>query len=321
MTTMLDPRHSPEVVAEVLTQALPYIQQFAGDTVVIKFGGNAMVNPELARTFAADIVLLHSVGIKPVVVHGGGPQIAEMLNRIGKESAFKDGLRITDAETLDVVRMVLGGKVSRDIVAAINVHGALAVGVSGEDAGLIRAEQHADTELGFVGNVVDVNPTIIKRLLAEGLIPVVSSVGSDTDGQAFNINADTVAGKVAAALGARKLIMLTNVEGLRKDPKDRASLITKIEADELAALIGTETVAGGMTPKVEACLDAVKAGVQHAHMLDGTVANVLLLELFTVAGIGTMITKSVADEQGAHTKSGSEQEGAHTKSGLDQEVK
>lgn len=290
MTQLLDPRHSPEVVAEVLTQALPYIQQFSGDTFVIKFGGNAMVNEELARTFAADIVLLHSVGIKPVVVHGGGPQIAELLNRIGKESVFKDGLRVTDSETLDVVRMVLGGKVSRDIVSAINVHGALAVGVSGEDAGLLRAERHSDKDLGYVGEIVDVNPAIIERLLAEGLIPVVSSVGSDADGQAYNINADTVAGKVAAAVGARKLVMLTNVEGLRRDPKDATSLITKISADELSELVGTETVEGGMTPKVMACLDAVGSGVEHAHMLDGTVANVLLLELFTVAGIGTMIT-------------------------------
>lgn len=286
---MFDPRHSPEVVAEVLTQALPYIQQFSGETVVVKYGGNAMINEDLAKTFAADIVLLHSVGIKPVVVHGGGPQIAELLNRVGKESNFKDGLRVTDAETLDIVRMVLGGKVSRDIVSAINVHGALAVGVSGEDAGLIRAKQHDDPDLGYVGEVVDVNPTIIQRLLAEGLIPVVSSVGSNAEGQAFNINADTVAGKVAAAVGARKLIMLSNVEGLRRDPQDPSTLITKTTAAELRELIGTPTVAGGMAPKVEACLDAVEHGVEHAHMLNGTVPNVLLLELFTVAGIGTMI--------------------------------
>lgn len=280
---------SPEETAMVLTQALPFIQQFAGATVVVKFGGNAMIDDDLAATFAADIVLMHSVGIKPVVVHGGGPQIKAFLDKIGKQSEFVDGLRVTDAETLDVARMVLGGKVSRDIVSAINVHGPLAVGVSGEDARLIVAQRRHE-ELGFVGDVVSVNPAIIHRLLSERLIPVVSTIGSDASGQAYNINADTVAGHLAAALGAEKLIMLTDVEGLRRDPNDSASLISRIESQTLHPLVGTDTVAGGMIPKVEACLHAVDNGVASAHMINGTVPHVLLLELFTVAGIGTMIT-------------------------------
>jgi acetylglutamate kinase len=284
----LDARNNPTLTAEVLTQALPYIQRFGGKTVVVKFGGNAMVDPKLSQTFAADIVLMHSVGIKPVVVHGGGPQIGAMLKQIGKETEFVEGLRVTDAETLDVARMVLGGKVSRDIVSAINVHGPLAVGVSGEDAGLIRATPKS-AELGFVGEVDSVSPDIIHRLLAENMIPVVSSIGSDESGQAYNINADTVAGHLAAAVGAHKLIMLTDVDGMRMDPEDPASLIQQITATDLHPLVGTPTVSGGMIPKVEACLTAVDNGVASAHMINGTIEHVLLLELFTDSGIGTMI--------------------------------
>jgi len=280
---------APEQTAQVLVQALPFIQQFRGATVVVKFGGNAMVDEELAKTFAADIVLMHSVGIKPIVVHGGGPQIGAHLQRIGKESSFVDGLRVTDTETLEVARMVLGGKVSRDIVSSINVHGPLAVGVSGEDANLVVAEQR-DPALGFVGDVKGVNPEILHRLLSEDMIPVVSTIGSDGAGQAYNINADTVAGHLAAAVGAQKLIVLTDVEGLRQDPDDPASLISEISSAQLHPLVGTATVAGGMIPKVEACLQAVDNGVASAHMINGTVPHVLLLELFTVAGIGTMIT-------------------------------
>ena len=288
MSESLNARTNPTLTAEVLTQALPYIQRFGGATVVVKFGGNAMVDPNLSKTFAADIVLMHSVGIKPVVVHGGGPQIGAMLKQIGKESEFVEGLRVTDAETLDVARMVLGGKVSRDIVSAINVHGPLAVGVSGEDAGLIRAKPR-NAELGFVGDVDSVNPDIIHRLLAENMIPVVSSIGSDETGQAYNINADTVAGHLAAAVGAHKLIVLTDVDGMRRDPDDPASLIQQITAGELHPLVGTPTVSGGMIPKVEACLTAVDNGVASAHMINGTIEHVLLLELFTDSGIGTMI--------------------------------
>jgi len=234
-------------------------------------------------------VLLRSVGMKPVVVHGGGPQIGDLLDRLGKVSEFRDGLRVTDAETLDVARMVLVGKVGRDIVGAINVHGAYAVGLSGEDGGLIQATTR-DPELGYVGEIVDVNPNIVERLLAEDMIPVVSTIGSDETGQAYNINADTVAGALAGALNAEKAIYLTDVPGLLRSVEDASSIIAQATVAELKALIDDGTIAGGMIPKVEACIDAVEAGANAAHMLDGRVPHVLLLELFTDAGIGTKIT-------------------------------
>jgi len=279
----------PERRASALIEALPYIQQFRGAVVVVKFGGNAMVDPALSHTFAEDVVLLRSVGLKPVVVHGGGPQIGDLLARLGKETEFVDGLRVTDAETLDVARMVLVGKVGRDIVGAINVHGALAVGLSGEDGGLIIASPR-NPALGFVGNIDSVNPGIIERLLAEDMIPVVSTIGSDTEGQAYNINADTVAGALAGALNAEKVIYLSDVPGLLADVNDLTSLIARVSIDESHNLIADGTIAGGMIPKVTACIDAVERGAQSAHMLDGRVPHVLLLELFTERGIGTMIT-------------------------------
>jgi len=279
----------PNRRAQALIEALPYIDRFRGAVVVVKFGGNAMIDPDLSRTFAEDIVLLRSVGMKPVVVHGGGPQIGDLLGRLGKESEFRNGLRVTDEETLDVARMVLVGKVGRDIVGAINVHGAYAVGLSGEDGGLIRAEIR-DPELGFVGDIVEVNPNIIERLLAEEMIPVVSTIGSDESGQAYNINADTVAGALAGALDAEKAIYLTDVPGLLSDVSDAASIIAQATVPELRALIDDGTIAGGMIPKVGACIEAVEAGATAAHMLDGRVPHVLLLELFTDAGIGTKIT-------------------------------
>jgi len=275
--------------AEALIEALPYIDRFRGAVVVIKFGGNAMVDPDLSRTFAEDIVLLRSVGMKPVVVHGGGPQIGELLGRLGKESEFRDGLRVTDAETLDVARMVLVGKVGRDIVGAINVHGAYAVGLSGEDGGMIRAEAR-DPELGFVGNIVEVNPNIVERLMAEEMIPVISTIGSDAAGQAYNINADTVAGALAGALRAEKAVYLTDVPGLLADVDDPESIIAQATVPELRRLIDDGTIAGGMIPKVDACIHAVESGAVAAHMLDGRVPHVLLLELFTDSGIGTKIT-------------------------------
>ena len=280
----------PAKRAQSLIEALPYIEKFRGAVVVVKFGGNAMVDPALSRTFAEDIVLLRSVGLKPVVVHGGGPQIGNLLNRLGKESEFVDGLRVTDEETLDVARMVLVGKVGRDIVGAINVHGAYAVGLSGEDGGLIRARKRAP-ELGFVGDIVEVNPNIVERLLAEDMIPVISTIGSDESGQAYNINADTVAGALAGALGAEKAIYLTDVPGLLSDVDDPASIIAQSTVGNLRLLIADGTIAGGMIPKVEACIKAVEAGANAAHMLDGRVPHVLLLELFTDAGIGTKIVK------------------------------
>lgn len=283
--------YSPELRTKALIEALPYIQRFRGSIVVVKFGGNAMVDPELSKTFAQDIVLLHSVGIKPVVVHGGAPQIGSHLARLGIESEFRGGLRVTDAETLEVARMVLVGKVGRDIVGAINTHGPYAVGMSGEDGGLIRAGA-LSPELGFVGRIEKVNPGIIERLLAENLIPVISSIGSDQAGQAYNINADTVAGALGGALGADKVIYLTDVAGLLADVANPDSVITGVTVAQLRALIEDGTVAGGMIPKVESCIAAVEAGAKSATMLDGRRPHALLLELFTDGGIGTMITST-----------------------------
>lgn len=279
--------------AEVLIEALPFIREFWGTTIVVKYGGNAMTDPSLAESFAADIVLLHSVGIRVVVVHGGGPQIGDLLDRLGIESEFRDGLRVTDADTLDVARMVLVGKVNRDIVASINTHGPLAVGLSGEDGGLIEANRR-DPELGFVGDVANVNPAIVESLLAQNLIPVVSTIGADLSGQSYNINADTVAGALAAALGASKVIYLTDIAGLLRDVSDPSSLIARTDPTEIASLIADGVLSGGMIPKVEACLESIASGVPAAHMLDGRVPHVVLLELFTKAGVGTMITAEAA---------------------------
>ncbi len=280
---------APKRRADALIEALPYIQQFRDAVIVVKFGGNAMVDPGLSASFAQDVVLLRSVGLRPVVVHGGGPQIGALLQRLGKTSEFVDGLRVTDAETLDVARMVLVGKVGRDIVGAINVHGAFAVGVSGEDGGLITAEP-ADEALGFVGSIASVQPGILERLLAEQMIPVVSTIGADTTGQAYNINADTVAGALAGALGAEKAVYLTDVAGLLTDPEDPTSIVPRATVAELEAMVADGTISGGMIPKVRACVDAVKSGATSAHLLDGRIPHVLLLELFTDAGIGTMVT-------------------------------
>ena len=273
----------------MLVEALPYIQRFAGAVVVVKYGGNAMVDPVLAPHVAADLVLMRSVGLRPVLVHGGGPQISDLMGRLGKEPEFRDGLRVTDAETVDIARMVLVGKVGRDIVGAINVHGPLAVGLSGEDAGLLVAGAR-NPELGFVGDVQAVNPGILERLLAEDLIPVVSTIGADAAGQAYNINADTVAGAIAEALDAEKVLYLTDVDGLLADIDDPGSRISRIDAVELQALSDSGALSGGMIPKIAACLHAVRNGVGSAHLLDGRVPHVLLLELFSDEGIGTMIT-------------------------------
>ncbi|HEY9556482.1 MAG TPA: acetylglutamate kinase [Acidimicrobiales bacterium] len=279
--------------ASVLVEALPYIQRFRGRVVVVKFGGNAMVDDALAATFAEDIVLMRSVGISVVVVHGGGPQISDLMGRLGMEPEFRDGQRVTDADTIDVARMVLVGKVNRDIVSSINRHGPLAVGVSGEDAHLIRAEAR-DPQLGFVGDVGVVNPAILQRLLAEDLIPVVSTIGADSSGQAYNINADAVAGALAAALGAEKVIYLTDVAGLLADVSDPASVISRIGSAALQTMVDDGTLTGGMIPKIEACLAAVRNGVSSAHLLDGRQPHVVLLELFSDAGVGTMITQEQA---------------------------
>ena len=280
---------SPEDTAEVLAQALPYIQRFHDRVVVVKYGGNAMT-PQADAAFAADVVLMHSVGIRPVVVHGGGPQITDLMARLGKKATFKNGLRVTDAESLEITRMVLVGKVNRELVSSINRHGPLAVGISGEDAGTIQATMR-DPELGFVGDVSAVHPALLNQLLAQNLIPVIATIGVDRHGQAFNINADTVAGAVAVALDAEKVIFLTDIDGLRRNVDDPASLTSRCSAGELRLLIDEGTVSSGMIPKVDACLAAVEGGVRSAHLIDGRRPHVLLLELFTDAGIGTMITR------------------------------
>ncbi len=274
--------------AEVLVEALPYIRRFRGTRLVVKYGGNAMAGSEQLSLFAEDVVLLQSVGIDIVVVHGGGPQIGKLMLRLGKIPKFVDGLRVTDADTLDIARMVLVGKINRDIVAAINTHGALAVGVSGEDAGLLAARQRS-AELGFVGDIDEVRPAILERLLREELVPVVAPIGSDGTGQAYNINADTAAGAIAGALGAEKLVYLTDVEGLRADVDDATSIISDLRADVLDAMITSGAVAGGMIPKAASCVQAIKGGVGHAHILDGRVPHALLLEVFTRSGVGTMV--------------------------------
>jgi acetylglutamate kinase len=283
---------SPHDKANVLIEALPYITRFHNKVVVVKYGGNVLAGADEAsalKLFAEDIVMMRQVGMKPVVVHGGGPQIAELLSRLNIKSEFRNGLRVTDEATLDVVRMVLVGRVNRDIVSAINTHGALAVGVSGEDARLIEVKQ-LDPELGFVGDITHVNTSVLDRLLAEDLIPVIATVGCDLEGQAYNINADTAAGAIAGALAAEKLVYLTNIEGLRRDVNDAASLISTIRVEELDRMLADGSLEGGMIPKIESCVHAVKAGVNKAHILDGRAPHALLLEIFTNKGIGTEVT-------------------------------
>jgi acetylglutamate kinase len=292
ITTSASGSASAAEKAKILVEALPYIRRFSGQVVVVKYGGNALAGGDEADAlslFAQDVVLMRSVGIRPVVVHGGGPQITDLMGRLGKVPEFRNGLRVTDAETIDIARMVLRGQVNPRLVAAINVHGPLAVGVSGEDAGLISASPgHPD--LGFVGHVGEVHPAILRRLLNEDLIPVVATIAADAAGQAYNINADAVAGAVAVALGAAKVVYLTDVEGLRRDADDPATLIRQTTANELEALLADGTLQGGMIPKIESCIRAVHGGVGRAHILDGRIPHVLLLEIFTDAGIGTMVT-------------------------------
>jgi len=277
--------------AQVLIEALPYIKRFAGQTVVVKYGGNALSGTEHAdplEVFAQDIVLLRAVGIRPVVVHGGGPQINAMLDRLGVKSEFRDGRRVTDDATMQVVSMVLTGEVNPSIVAAINSQGGRAVGLSGADDGMISVVQR-DPALGFVGDVTGVRTALLEQLLDDGCIPVIATIGVDASGRTHNINADSVAAAVAGALGAAKLLYLTDIEGLRRDVNAAASLISKLGAAELQGLLGDGSIAGGMIPKAESCLEAVALGVPAVHILDGRVAHVTIIELFTDAGIGTMV--------------------------------
>ncbi|MGV1004601.1 MAG: acetylglutamate kinase [Candidatus Nanopelagicales bacterium] len=279
--------------AAVLAEALPWLERFAGAVVVVKYGGNAMTSPELQRGFAEDIVFLRRVGLRPVVVHGGGPQITAMLQRLGIPSEFRNGLRVTTAEAMDVVRMVLTGQVQREIVGLINQHGPLAVGISGEDAGLFTGTKRTVSpagepiDQGLIGDITEVRPQFVSSLLDDGLIPVVSTIAVDPAGQILNVNADSAAAALAMALEAAKFILLTDVEGLLADWPDRATLISQITAGELADLL--PRLDSGMAPKMEACLRAVQAGVAQAHVIDGRLPHSLLLEIFTPEGIGTMV--------------------------------
>jgi len=282
---------TPEVAAEVLVEALPYLRRFAGKVMVVKYGGNALHDAEgdPLDVFASDIVLMHSVGLKPLVVHGGGPQITELLLRLGMVPEFHEGLRVTDRDTLDVARMVLVGKVNKDIVSAINTKAPVAVGISGEDGAFLRVTAR-DPALGYVGDVRSVDTTLLEKLLAEQLVPVIATIGTDDDGNAYNVNADTAAAAIAAALGAEKLIHLTNVEGIRAVADDPTTRQSSLCADDLDRMLTAGVLGGGMSPKARSCLHAVRNGVPAAHVLDGRVPHVLLLELFTEAGIGTMVT-------------------------------
>ncbi len=279
--------------AAILIETLPWLQRFHGATVVVKYGGNAMIDESLKQAFAEDMVFLRLAGLRPVVVHGGGPQITAMLNRLGVEGEFKGGLRVTTPETMDIVRMVLVGQVSRELVGLINAHGPYAVGISGEDARLFTAERKQATvdgepvDIGLVGEVSEVNPDAVLDIVNAGRIPVVSTVAPDIDGVVHNINADTAAGALAAALGAEKLVVLTDVEGLYANWPDRSSLVDRVRVDRLETLL--PGLASGMIPKMEACVRAIRGGVRRAHVIDGRIAHSVLLEVFTSRGIGTMV--------------------------------
>jgi acetylglutamate kinase len=276
----------------VLSEALPYLQQFRGRTVVVKYGGAAMKDGHLKATVVRDIVFMACVGIRPVVVHGGGPEINTWLGKLGIEPQFKDGLRVTDADTMEVVEMVLVGRVNKELVSLINQAGGLAVGICGKDANLITARPQASGAVGFVGEVSSINPSMVNSLLDAGYVPVISSVAADETGQAYNINADTVAGELAAAIGAEKLILLTDTPGILRDFKDPSTLLNHLDIKQARELIEDGTVAGGMIPKVTCCVRSLAQGVKAAHILDGRIPHALLLEIFSDMGIGSMIVAS-----------------------------
>ena len=277
--------------AQVLAEALPYIQKYYGKTVVVKYGGNAMISDELRRAVISDLILLHLVGIRVVVVHGGGPEITEMLRKIGKESRFVDGLRHTDEETMDVVQQVLCGKVNKDLVATLNRMGGRALGLCGMDAQLFQAVQLSD-KYGLVGEITGVDPKVVQDALAQGYIPVVSTVAQGTDGNtAYNINADTAAAKLAVALGAEKLVLLTDVRGLLRDPKDESTLIHSVGVSEIPGLIKDGIISGGMIPKIDCAVEAVRSGVNSTVILDGRIPHSILIELLSDDGAGTMLVR------------------------------
>ncbi|WP_433622321.1 acetylglutamate kinase [Nocardia sp. CA-120079] len=294
--------------AHVLADALPWLQKFRDKIVVVKYGGNAMIDAELKQAFAADMTFLRTVGVHPVVVHGGGPQISAMLKKLGLEGEFRGGFRVTTPEVMDVVRMVLFGQVGRELVGLINAHGPYAVGISGEDARLFTATRRTvdvdgeATDIGLVGDVTEVNADAVLDLIGAGRIPVVSTIAPDADGVVHNINADTAAAALAEGIGAEKLVILTDVEGLYTDWPDRSSLTSRIDAAELAELL--PRLDAGMVPKMEACLRAVQGGVPTAHVIDGRVPHSVLLELFTGEGIGTMVTPAPLPTSAADTLNG-----------------
>jgi acetylglutamate kinase len=282
---------TPAQIGSLLVESLPYIQRFAGQVIVIKYGGNAMAGSsesEAVGSFARDVALLRAVGMKPVVVHGGGPQISSMMERLGKKPEFRNGLRVTDAETIEIASMVLLGNVNPQLVNAINSFGAHAVGISGQDASLLRVRQR-DPGLGFVGDIESIDVTVVSSVLEDGSIPVIATIGSDGHGQAYNVNADTAAAAIAGALRARKVIYLTDVPGILRDRSDLSSLVPRTNRREIDEMIAQGVIDGGMIPKVESCLQAIDQGVHDAHILDGRIEHVLLIELFTEAGVGTMI--------------------------------
>lgn len=276
---------------DVLIEALPYFRRFYGKTVVVKYGGNAMVDDDLKQQVMQDIALLHYVGIRPIVVHGGGPEISSLMKQLGHEPRFVGGLRVTDAATMDVVEMALTGKTNKSIVAMLNRQGATAVGLSGKDANLIVARklESARGDLGFVGEISQINAGLLDLLVDRGYVPVISTVAIGEDGESYNVNADHAAGALAAAVGAAKLIVLTDVEGVRRDPNDPATLINEMTASEAAGLLASGAAERGMIPKLEACIEAVDGGVERAHLIDGRVPHAILIEVFTNAGIGTMV--------------------------------
>ena len=281
--------------AEVLTQAIPYIQKHSGKIVVIKYGGNAMTNPELKAQVMEDIILLDAVGVKVVLVHGGGPDINELLNKLGKKSEFVNGLRVTDKETAEVAQMVLAGKVNKDLVKLLQSRGGKAIGLSGIDGKLLAAD-FKDKELGYVGEIVEVNIDIVLDVLDKGYIPVISTIASDKEGNTYNINGDTAAGFIAGALNAERLIMLTDIRGVMMDPKDENSLIPELTINQAKKLYEDGVISGGMIPKCDCCIDALNKGVKKVIIMDGRIPHSILMELFTDEGAGTMFVKDEEEE-------------------------
>lgn len=279
--------------ARIFSEAMPFIKKYRGTTVVIKYGGSAMVDEELRSTFADDVAMLHYSGIRPVIVHGGGPHISRAMGQRGMEPVWIDGLRVTDAETIKVVQSALVGEINPDIVRLLNAHGSLAAGVSGIDGNLFIA-QPKDERLGFVGEIADVDPTIVLALQDQGYVPIVAPLARGLDGEPYNVNADTAAASLAIAIGAAKLVYLTDVEGLYRDLGDADSLISVIDVEGLRDLVASGSVSAGMLPKLESCIRAIDNGIERAHILDGRTQHALLLEIFTPEGIGTMVTKGAS---------------------------